>query len=147
MLKLVIFDIDGTLTPQRSSSTADEAVVPLPGRRERLAALTADGVVIAVASNQGGVRPGRPGGRMTWGTVLRRMRQLRRIFPEISAVKFAVVTGPRKKPEPGMLVELMREFGVTPDETLFVGDAESDREAAKRAECHFAWAEEFFRGS
>ena len=147
MLKLVIFDIDGTLTPQRASSTADGEVVPLPGRQEKLAALAAAGVVIAVASNQGGVRPGRPGGRMTWGTVLWRVRQLRRIFPEISAVKFAVVTGPRKKPEPGMLVELMREFGVTPDETLFVGDAETDRQAAEAVGVRFAWTDDFFRGS
>ncbi len=140
---LVIFDVDGTLTPYRSSSTADEPVVPLPGRREKLAALAADGVIIAIASNQGGVHPDKPG-RMTWGMVLWRMRELRRIFPEISAIKFAVVPGSRKKPEPGMLLELMAEFDVSPSETLFVGDAESDYEAAKRAGCRFAWSDEFF---
>ncbi len=143
MLELVIFDVDGTLTPQRPSSTADSPVVPLPGRQEKLAELAAAGVLIAVASNQGGARPGKPG-RMTWGVVLRRMRLVRKLFPQIRALKFAVARGPRKKPAPGMLLELMAEFGVRPDETLFVGDAESDRVAAARAGCSFAWADDYF---
>jgi len=141
--QLCIFDVDGTLTPFRSSATADEPVRPLPGRPEKLAELSRRGVYIAVASNQGGVRPGKPD-RMTWGVILRRMRELRRVFPAIQAVKFAVAESSRKKPAPGMLLELMREFDVTPDETLFIGDAASDREAADRAGCAFAWAEEYF---
>jgi len=49
-----------------------------------------------------------------------------------------------RKPEPLMLVNIMNYRGVSPENTLFVGDAESDGLAAKRAKCHFAWADEWF---
>jgi D-glycero-D-manno-heptose 1,7-bisphosphate phosphatase len=38
-----------------------------------------------------------------------------------------------RKPEPGLLHEAMAHYGVPPGATLFVGDAEVDREAARRA--------------
>ena len=50
-----------------------------------------------------------------------------------------------RKPEPGMLWWLMGHHGRLPDEVLFVGDMESDRQAADRAGCRFASAGEFFR--
>jgi FMN phosphatase YigB (HAD superfamily) len=43
-----------------------------------------------------------------------------------------------------MLIDLMQQFGVTPAETLYVGDREEDRDAAKRAGIRFMWAHEFF---
>ncbi len=35
-------------------------------------------------------------------------------------------------------------LGVNPEETLFVGDMESDRQAAENAGCDFVWARDFF---
>ncbi|HET7599155.1 MAG TPA: HAD-IIIA family hydrolase [Gemmatimonadales bacterium] len=49
-----------------------------------------------------------------------------------------------RKPEPQMLERIMRFYGVAPERTLFVGDAASDREAARRAGVAFRWAAEFF---
>lgn len=49
-----------------------------------------------------------------------------------------------RKPMPGMLLQAMRDAGVTPEETLFVGDSEDDRGAAEAAGCAFDWAETFF---
>jgi len=49
-----------------------------------------------------------------------------------------------RKPNPGMLLQAMADAGVTPADTLMVGDTESDRQAAENAGCAFAWADEFF---
>ena len=49
-----------------------------------------------------------------------------------------------RKPEPGMLLTIMDYYGVKPAETLFVGDAEVDREAAARAGTSFMWASDLF---
>ena len=49
-----------------------------------------------------------------------------------------------RKPEPGMLRQAMQDAGVNPSQTLYVGDSEDDRGAAKAAGCAFAWAAAFF---
>jgi D-glycero-D-manno-heptose 1,7-bisphosphate phosphatase len=49
-----------------------------------------------------------------------------------------------RKPEPGMLLSIMDYYGVDPADTLFVGDADVDREAAVRAGTSFMWASDLF---
>jgi D-glycero-D-manno-heptose 1,7-bisphosphate phosphatase len=51
---------------------------------------------------------------------------------------------PNRKPAPGMLLDLMQQFHVTPEQTVMVGDWPTDQEAARAAGCHFRWAHEFF---
>jgi D-glycero-D-manno-heptose 1,7-bisphosphate phosphatase len=41
----------------------------------------------------------------------------------------------RRKPAPGMLLEAMRDQGVRPQETIFIGDALRDLQAAASAGC------------
>ena len=47
-----------------------------------------------------------------------------------------------RKPDPGPLLAAIEELGVEPSATLFVGDSESDAEAARRAGTDFQWAHE-----
>jgi HAD superfamily hydrolase (TIGR01662 family) len=49
-----------------------------------------------------------------------------------------------RKPGPGMLIQAMKDAGVSPQETLFVGNSNADRGAAAAAACGFAWASDFF---
>jgi HAD superfamily hydrolase (TIGR01662 family) len=49
-----------------------------------------------------------------------------------------------RKPEPGMLLETMRHYGMEPRETLYVGDLLDDNYAAESAGVDFAWAHMFF---
>lgn len=49
-----------------------------------------------------------------------------------------------RKPAPGMLEQIMHYYGVIPERTLFVGNAETDRVAAARAGAAFATADAFF---
>ena len=51
-----------------------------------------------------------------------------------------------RKPKPGMLLEAMEDAGVSADETIFVGDFETDEQAAENAGVRFYWAEVFFGG-
>lgn len=49
-----------------------------------------------------------------------------------------------RKPQPGMLIELMQQLNFTPEQTVMVGDWQADQEAAKAAGCEFIWANDFF---
>lgn len=133
---LIILDLDGTLTPQRSASYASFERVLLPGVKELCARGIEKGYTLAIATNQGGAREGRSP-RISVGAVL---AQLRWVSEQIgaSAFRFAT-TAERKKPEPAMLVELMVELDFLPRETVFVGDSESDALAAAAAGIAFAY--------
>jgi D-glycero-D-manno-heptose 1,7-bisphosphate phosphatase len=154
-LKLYIFDADGTLrrttVPGLPCPNRAGEWELIPGVRERLARIEWGGLRGArfgVATNQGGVALG----YLT-------LAAARRLLAEMVYEAFGVPPPPGsieicphaphagcacRKPEPTMLLRLMRRFGATPAETLFVGDMDRDEEAARRAGTHFAWAHEFF---
>ena len=140
-MKLAIFDLDGTLSPQRPYSTAPFQRTLLPAVSARLSALKQQGVFLAVATNQGGANRQRSE-RLSFGAVQAHLCWLRRELG-LHAARFATIAA-RKKPNPNMLIELMNQFNVVPDETLFVGNAETDRQAAAAAHIPFVHAELFF---
>lgn len=49
-----------------------------------------------------------------------------------------------RKPRPGMLLEACRTVEVAPDEAVFVGDHETDAQAAAAAGMRFVYADRFF---
>lgn len=49
-----------------------------------------------------------------------------------------------RKPQPGMLLAACEALGVSPEEAFYVGDMETDAEAAAAAGVSFLWATEFF---
>jgi D-glycero-D-manno-heptose 1,7-bisphosphate phosphatase len=167
-IKLIIFDIDGTLTeikpevlarkPRMVSPNKFGEQQPKLGVVAKLAALQNEGIDIALATNRGGV---------AWGfTTLEEAEALAREAAELCGVPdvkvyvcpyHAKARGPRavreyavdhdcRKPNPGMLLEAMEDAGASPDETVFVGDFETDQQAAENAKVCFYWAEEFFGG-
>jgi D-glycero-D-manno-heptose 1,7-bisphosphate phosphatase len=153
-IKLYIFDADGTLrrttVPGLPCPNGPGQWELIPGVRERLARLRwgAGGARFGVATNQGGVGLG----YMTYGMA-------RRLLVEMAAEALGKspppgsieicphaphLNCPCRKPKPEMLLRLMRRFDASEGETLFVGDMETDAEAARRAGVRFAWAYEFF---
>ncbi len=139
---LYVFDVDGTLTPQRPSSKHPFEQRLLPGVAERCAELREQGHVIALATNQGGARRGREG-RLSYGAV---HAHLRWVSEQIGAVAYRFATKPpRKKPSPLMIEELMGELGFELMETAFIGDALSDCAAAEAAGVAFEWAAPFLK--
>ncbi|HEY8458984.1 MAG TPA: HAD-IIIA family hydrolase [Blastocatellia bacterium] len=155
-IRLIIFDVDGTLR----RTTVEGKPCPhapgewelLPGVRERLSRIAAAQreIRFGAASNQD---------QVAYGLLTERMaiRLIEDLFNEVFGANFAPVIRicPHaidagcdcRKPAPGMLLSVMRDCGVAPGATIFVGDTELDREAARRAGVSFVWAWDFFDAS
>lgn len=159
MIRLYIFDKDGTLidpgrTKNRPANTPDEQAL-LPGVAEKISILRKRSM-IAIATNQGGV---------AWGFIS--VDQARRLVEDaaqkiggVDAYAFCphdsraanspyanpvyAIPCTCRKPQPGMLLGIMKRLSVCSDETIFVGDSEDDRLAAEAAGCRFVWAKDFF---
>lgn len=154
-IRLYIFDADGTL---RCSTVAGQPCPNgpgdwelIPGVRERLAGIAwgpPGGASFGVATNQGGVGLGYLTQEMARGLLVEMVSQAFGANATHGAIELCPHVPhagcPCRKPEPEMLLRLMRRFRTTADETLFVGDMERDREAARRAGTRFMWAHEFF---
>lgn len=150
---LIIFDKDSTLVASiegRPANTIEEHSL-LPGVLEKCQQLKADGHVLAVASNQGGVAFGY--------VTYKQMQTVMLYVAELIGADYAIFCpyhpkgtvkkyareSLHRKPNPGMLLTLARRAKVDdPTQILFVGDLDTDKEAAERAGIGFAWAAEFF---
>jgi D-glycero-D-manno-heptose 1,7-bisphosphate phosphatase len=139
-MRLVLLDRDGVLNVDREDSvkTPGEFVM-LPGAAEAVARLNEAGRLVAVCTNQSVVGRGVIDEQMLLmihhklkGELARAGARLDAIFHCPDAPGRA---GPRRKPAPGMLFEAMQRFGVAPEETVMIGDALSDLEAASAAGC------------
>ena len=75
-------------------------------------------------------------------TACRRALEVHEIAEYVDAV-VGRDTAATVKPDPEGLLLAIERLGVAPDETVFVGDSDSDREAAQRADVAFEWARNF----
>jgi D-glycero-D-manno-heptose 1,7-bisphosphate phosphatase len=155
---VLIFDADGTLrgctVPGRPPNNVDESVL-LPGVEVLLEApyTWQQRHLFGIASNQGGVGLG-----YMPETVCRNMLdtlawQITHHYWPDPAIRYCP-HAPRagcacRKPEPAMLLAIEmfwhsqgRVHG--PGECLYIGDQDSDREAAERAGFDFCWSADFF---
>lgn len=156
--KLIIFDADGTLRyctveNQPCPNKAGEWAL-YPDVASKLSSFKwaspgdGSGVGYGIASNQGGVGSG-------YFAEETAMTLLKDTFIEAFGFQPATNTIEMcphvpysgcicRKPEPEMLNRLMKIYSVSPDNVLFVGDRDADRDAASNAGCDFQWVTEFF---
>ena len=142
-VRLVIFDADNTLrrvtVPGKPCPHAPGEWEPLPGIREALDGVRwgEGGLLMGMASNQDHVFYGHLSADMARRLLLDAAEAATGHRPSPGAVRFCAHAMDGgcgcRKPEPGLLLEAMAFHGIGPDATLFVGDAEVDREAARRA--------------
>lgn len=156
--RLVIFDKDGTLCPPlinakgkpRPPNKTDEQSF-YPDVLSTTQHWYENDAEFAVCSNQGGVG---------WGIMLEqdalalldhaaefigaRWRAVCYTHPQAKLAEYRVENDPRRKPNPGMLIELMQQAQATPEQTLYVGDSKEDEDAAAAAGCDFMWEDQFF---
>lgn len=155
--RLIVFDMDGTLIRSflREGAPREEydRVELLPGVRDSLAQLHAEGIKLALATNQGGVAFGYQTEDQVYAKLARVCDALgvplslhvafghrhAKVAPYMAAEHVR-----KRKPSPIMLYEAMAAHGVGPGDTLFVGDHDTDRQAAHRAGCDYADVAEFF---
>lgn len=142
-VRLVVFDADETLrlttVPGQPCPHGPGEWTTLPGIREALAGTRwgPGGLLMAVASNQDHVAYGHLSAAMARRLLQDAAEAATGHRPEDGAVRFCAhpmdAGCPCRKPAPGLLLEAMAHHGARPGETLFVGDADGDREAARRA--------------
>lgn len=149
---LYVFDADGTLR----LTTVQGQFFPIhpgewklrPGVVQKLATIDWGHVGFGVASNQSGVGRGLLSGRMATVMLANMAREATgRPWPAdvlLHCPHLPTESCACRKPQPGMLVQLMRRYEVPPERTLFVGNADTDRLAAQRVGCTFAWENDFF---
>jgi D-glycero-D-manno-heptose 1,7-bisphosphate phosphatase len=138
----VFVDRDGTLNVQ---SIRDGKPFPpqslgefrlFPGVPEACRALHAAGYVLVVATNQPDV--GR--GRQAQAAVEAMHDRLRQLVPEIARIEVCYAPGgegappdPRRKPEPGMLLDAARDLGLDLARSWMIGDRWRDIDCGHRA--------------
>ena len=155
--QLVIFDLDGTLRRctkegQPCPNRRGEQEL-LPGAQEGIQALIARGAKLAFATNQAGPAFGFST-RQDVNDAIRETMELAGIsYTLITGLGFGSPTtkvfvawtkdkkGFLRKPQPGMLLKAMVEWQVEPRDTLFIGDMDSDEDAARRANVSFIRAD------
>lgn len=153
-MMLIIFDKDGTLVrnryhADRPPNTPQEQEF-LPGRLEVCQHLLERDHMLAVASNQGGVAFG----HLTFGQAENLVRQaalgiraaswrMCPYHPEGTVAPYNQ-DNPCRKPNPGMLQELLYTLSVPGRYAVYVGDRPEDQAAADMAGVGFHWAEDFF---
>jgi len=150
--KLYIFDADGTLrwttVPNQPCPNDPGEWQLMPGVTEKLSAIDWGAHRLGIASNQGGVAAGFMTGEMAYRLLEDMVREAVGYVPPATSIQLctcsAAVDCLCRKPRPGMLLAIMEHFRAGPDETLYVGDLEVDREAACRAGVAFEWAWDFF---
>ena len=154
--KLFIFDADDTLrrttAPGKPCPHSPEEWVLIPGVRDRLRQVpwgSAGGPLFGIASNQDHVGYG----HLTLTMARNLLRDLAHAAADCRPPDAVLQLCPHRldqecgcrKPQPGMLLAIMSFYGVSANETLFVGNHEVDREAAARARTGFSWSSSFFR--
>lgn len=155
--KLILFDADGTLRRctiegQPCPNASGEWEL-LPKVREQLSVFDwgsphAGQVAFGIVSNQAGVGLG----YMTEEVAYRLLQDLVEaafgIYPSTTCIDMCPHRPDEdcrcRKPKPAMLFVHMAKWEVRPSETLYVGDMDSDCQAAEAAGCDFMWAKDFF---
>lgn len=145
---LYIFDKDGTLiggASNRPANTPDEQVL-LPNVKRIIKRFRDRGDSIAIASNQGGV---------AWGFIsYEQADELLRDCAEkiggVDAYEFCPHDDRKnepcecRKPKPGMILKIAERLGYEIDEIVFVGDQDTDEQAARAAGVAYVPANIFF---
>lgn len=161
-MDLYMLDVDGTLIEsflRKGAPREDyDRVEVLPGRQSWVNQMVDSHkqVAFALVTNQAGVAMGYQTEEQVWSKmahVIALMRLWRcpvtvhMAFehPEAKIEAFKGSNGMRK-PGPGMLLQALKAHGVNKQDSLFVGDMETDEQAALTASVPYRRAEEFFHG-
>lgn len=161
-MDLYMLDVDGTLIEsflRKGAPREDyDRVEVLPGRQSWVNQMVDShrDVGFALISNQGGVAMGYQTEDQVCNKMARVVVELALWrcpltvhvayeHPNATIEKYRGSNGMRK-PGPGMLLEALKAHGVGKQDALFVGDMETDEQAALTAQVPYRRAEEFFHG-
>jgi D-glycero-D-manno-heptose 1,7-bisphosphate phosphatase len=142
---MVIFDRDGVLNVDHGYAFKPEELEWVPGAKAAVKRVNDAGAVAAIATNQSGIGRGYYAEADMQAFHAEMLRQLAAEGARIDGIYFAphhedavedryrVADHPDRKPNPGMLLRALTDFGVAPGDAVMIGDKPSDMEAARRA--------------
>ncbi len=143
-IKLIILDRDGVINKELSYVGTPEQFEFIEGVVESVAHFKKAGYWVAVATNQSHIARG----RMTHDDLAqihdKMLTEIRRCGGDIDRIVYCPSydnNDPRRKPNPGMLLELLDYFNVSGNEAVFIGDYARDMQAGERAGCHLIMVE------
>ncbi len=138
MVKLVVLDRDGVLNKDRTDYVKNLSELEmLEGSAKAVARLNQNNIKVAVATNQSCIGKG----------IISedQLAAIHRAIDDCLATQNAHIDlwlhcpdntdSPRRKPAPGMLLEAMQYFDIDATESVFIGDALRDLQAAQAANC------------
>jgi histidinol-phosphate phosphatase family protein len=132
-LQAVLFDRDGTLVVDVPYNGDPDLVTLMPGAREAIDAVRAAGLRVGMVTNQSGIARG----LITRGqadAVNARVQELLGAFDLVLLCPHGSDDGCEcRKPQPGMVLEACRTWGVDPSTVAVVGDIAADMGAARNA--------------
>ncbi len=153
-VRILFLDRDGTLNRSIGSRPPNtpEEVELLPGVDSVLSDYAAQGWVIVIVSNQGGVASGyisEAGARAVQQRVIELLAvpvAASYFCPHMAGGRVAeyALDCPNRKPKPGFILTTLERFGARAEDCFFVGDSSTDRQAAEAARVAFRWADLFF---
>ncbi len=139
-VKAVFLDRDGVINENRPDHVKSWSEFRfLPGSPEAIARLSGAGVRVFVITNQAIINRGMVSKDEVDAINLRMMAELQRRGGRLEAVAYCPHRPEEqcdcRKPRPGLLLSLAKEYGLDLGETVLVGDALTDIEAATAAGC------------
>lgn len=144
-LKAVFLDRDGVLNIDHGYVHDPARLEWIDGAREAVAAMTQAGLKVLVVTNQSGIGRGffdEPALERFHAAMQAQLAEIGgRIdafyhspYHETAVVEaYRVADHPDRKPNPGMILRGLAEWGLTPDEAVIIGDRHIDVEAGNRA--------------
>lgn len=144
-LKAVFLDRDGVLNIDHGYVHDPARLDWVEGAREAVAAMTRAGLKVLVVTNQSGIGRGyfdeAALDRFHAAMQAQLVEAGGRIdafyhcpFHETAVVEaFRVADHPDRKPNPGMILRGLADWGLSPDEAVIIGDRDIDVEAGRRA--------------
>lgn len=138
---LIILDRDGVInidSPDYIKSP--EEWIPIPGSIEAIAQLSKKHTVV-IATNQSGINRGLFSLDALNKIHEKMIKQINAAGGKLTGIYFCPHTPTEncdcRKPKPGMLLQIQKDFNVKNTDMIYVGDSVKDYEAAKAVGCKF----------
>lgn len=115
--------------------------IPIPGSIEAIAQLTKAKYKMVIATNQSGVNRGLYSLETLQCIHQKMLTAIESAGGKIEKIYFCPHRPDEncacRKPRPGMLQQIMRDFNLKSDEIIYIGDSHKDWEAAQAVGCEF----------